>query len=330
MRNYAQMIREATYTGYDPEYNVDYLDDAYMAELDDKVWDDKMRQMCKSAKEFAVMQLWEDLERQGYTKKIDSEFLATWIMKKADGQEMKVMVMTTLDDDLLDPVLDFRLIIDPIYVTITDSEEVKESWRTIIKVSTKDSKAKPVFRLKWDQRDFMDRLIDKKYHWMRVVCDPETGKAIELTEYTDPCHQLKKGELETVWYEPGYEPEQETARLPDLFYEVMEKKEMQNQLASLQTVTRYGRVTSVDGYLLVTLFEEGEPEDRSDLECEIPHRMYIKCTEDVPVMQGKVVQVVLMECFHLADGAVLWLQIPEIRTEKNGAGLMPAGGFVYV
>lgn len=70
-----------------------------------------------------------------------------------------------------------------------------------------------------------------------------------------------------MWYEPGYEPEQETARLPDLFYEVMEKKE---------------------------------------------------------------IQVVLMECFHLADGAVFWLQIPEIRTEKNGAGLMPAGGFVYV
>ena len=314
MRNYAQMIREAAYTGYDSKYNVDYLDDAYMEELDDKVREDKMYQMRESAGEFVAMRLCENLERQGYTKESEDCFGYNWIMKKEDGHEMKVWIEKFVD------------VFDSIGVTVQDSEGVVEIWRADIKVSTKDSKAKPVFRLSWDERD----CVDMGCHWIRVVCDPETGKAVEMTEYTDPCHQLKKGELETVWYEPGYEPEQETARLPDLFYEVMEKKEMQNQLASLQTVTRYGRVTSVDGYLLVTLFEEGDPDFWSNLEREIPYRVYIKCTEDVPVMQRKVVRVVLMECFHLADGAVLWLQIPEIRTEKNGVALMPAGGFVYI
>ena len=124
------------------------------------------------------------------------------------------------------------------------------------------------------QGEFCGAGIQRKR--LRVVCDPETGKAIEVTEYTDPCHQLKKGELETVWYEPGYEPEQETARLPDLFYEVMEKKEMQNHLASLETVTIERKVTSVDGYLLVTFIKEINPDYCSRLEYRIPARVSIR------------------------------------------------------
>ena len=66
MKNYAQMIREIAYKGYDAERNLDYEGDTYMTKLQGRELDEKIRQMRKSAELFVVLWLIGQFKKQGY------------------------------------------------------------------------------------------------------------------------------------------------------------------------------------------------------------------------------------------------------------------------
>ena len=66
MKNYAQMIREIAYKGYDAERNLDYEGDTYMTKLQGRELDKKIRQMRKSAELFVVLWLIGQFKKQGY------------------------------------------------------------------------------------------------------------------------------------------------------------------------------------------------------------------------------------------------------------------------
>ena len=129
---------------------------------------------------------------------------------------------------------------------------------------------------------------------------------------------MKKGSIDTIWYESVYEPEKTRDRLPDFFYETMEKKDLENRLISPEVRVLKGRLTSEDDYLYITF--------DSFYTSYVPYCGLGKSGYEMPMY----VRIKRTEEMTFADGVVLWLQIPEIRIEKNGAGLMPAGGFVYV
>lgn len=333
MKNYAQMIREIAYKGYDAERNLDYEGDTYMTKLQGRELDKKIRQMRKSAELFVVLWLIGQFKKQGYCMWQDEpvylEEAEICRLEKEDTKE-KVDIRWYGHEG-------YDLELGNIY--LCNYQRYKADEYFCIKVSTKDSKAKHIFRI---PQESLIKFKEKgcKIRWLRIICDPESGEVIDLMEYTDLFHQLKKENLDTVWYEPGYEPEKESDRLPDLFYEVMEKENVKNHLFLPQAESVKGRVTTNgDGYMYVSFYQcptfefpdgpEGE-EYRWRKEYHIPERVRIKCTEDVPVLREKEVQIVLLPCFFKEDGVFVWLQIPEIRTEKMGAGLMPLGGFMYV
>lgn len=332
MKNYAQMIKEASYRDYDPKYEVDYQDDAYMINLDDAQRADKIHAMREAAKRFAMRWVTEQLRGMGYVRRSNQEDSRSDCCRM-DHVDQKMRV----DIDLRGGAY-HGFSIDG-EMKIYDRSQCPPQTRTVrlrIKISTKNSKAKYMFR---DLRYVMSDAKDNGEYWMLLVCDPKWEKVVDMTVYTDPVHQLKAGALEGVWYDPVHEPEWETDRLPDLFYEIMEKKQLENALISNEVETVKGKVTSRNGYLYFTFSEppqfwsdywDDDWDDWDDDSYEIPKHVRIRCTEDVPSVQGKEVLIVAVTCFLENHGVGIWLQAPEIRTEKHGTALMPAGGFVYI
>lgn len=322
MRNYAQIIKEASYTGYDPKCNVDYEDDACMINDTDRKY--TIRELRETAERFVMRWIMAPLREKGY------------VQKSIRGGRAFVHCCMENENEKMQVDIDLR--IKPYHGFSTDVEiKICDRSRTPaqtrceyfrIKVSTKNSKAKYIFRV---PRQYMKDAKSNGEHWLLVICDTECNKVVEMKEYTDPFHQLKKSALDNVWYDPVYEPEWEMNRLPGLFYETMEKKQRENALLLPEVETIKARVTSKDGYLYFNLSKPLEFWlDFKEETCMIPKHVRVRCPEDVPSVQKKETLIVAVVCYREEDGVVVWLQAPEIRTEKQGVGVMPAGGFVYM
>lgn len=183
MRDYAQIIKEAAYTGYD-RYTLDFQDDRYMSRLQGEELKHKICELRDSAEKIVLDWLIDMFEEQGYSLESCNNYEGTVScdMRSEDNNRVEISLHKREKNKF-----------GHADVEVDEWKNQKhECTKFQIKVSTENSRGRHIFRM--PQEPYPRTLFPElgkeeecEEWWVRVVCDPKSGEAVELNVYTDPC-----------------------------------------------------------------------------------------------------------------------------------------------